>query len=276
MFVHRPTTSALLPASRPLLLAALLAVSTAASAQTATDLAKTSQNPVSDLVSIPLQMNFNGGGDLEDQTHFNLNLQPVIPMRLTPRVGLIFRTIVPFHSFPGTAGQQNGGVGDIQAQLFLTPARPGRVIWGVGPMFSLPTSTAQPARTGTWAGGVSAVVLAMEGPWVLGSLFTQVSPMSDSGGAPETNVFSWQYFVNYNFGHGWTISTTPTIVANWDAPDGQQWTVPVGGGISRTLAFQGQPMTLGFSYFKNVVQPDGAAGTTARFIVSFLFPTKRP
>lgn len=64
------------------------------------------------------------------------------------------------------------------------------MIWGVGPMFSLPTATAGPAQTGTWAGGISAVVLAMPGPWVVGSLFSQLWPMSDAGGAPETNVFN--------------------------------------------------------------------------------------
>ena len=128
---------------------------------------------------------------------------------------------------------------------------------GVGPMFSLPTATARPARTGTWGGGISTVVLVMPGPWVVGSLVSQV-----------------QYFVNYNFGQGWALSSVPTIVANWDAPEGQQWTVPVGGGITKTLVFRGQPMSLGFQYFNNVKRPDDAPRTTARFNVSFIFPMK--
>jgi hypothetical protein len=44
-----------------------------------TALAKQSQNPVGDLVSVPLQFNFNTAGDLEDAKLFNLNIQPVIP-----------------------------------------------------------------------------------------------------------------------------------------------------------------------------------------------------
>lgn len=255
--------------------AIVLVLSTAgAAAQDTTELAKKTQNPVGDIVSVPFQFNFNGGGGLEDQTHFNLNFQPVVPIPLTPAVSLIFRTIVPFHSFPGPSDGKNGGVGDIQEQLFFTPAKPGKVIWGVGPMFSLPTATAEPARTGTWAGGVSAVALAMPGPWVFGALVTQVSPMSDTGGEPETDVFSLQYFINYNFGQGWAISSAPTIVANWDAADGQQWTVPFGAGITRTLIFNGQPMQLGFQYYNNVKRPDGAPSTLARFIVAFVFPQK--
>ncbi|MGB6191459.1 MAG: neuromedin U, partial [Terracidiphilus sp.] len=158
---------------------------------------------------------------------------------------------------------------------FLTPAHPGAVIWGLGPSFSLPTATAYPVKTGTWAGGASAVLLATPGPWVLGSLFQQVWPMHDNGGPPKTNLFLWQYFVNYNFGKGWALATAPSITANWDAADGQKWTVPFGGGISRTLVFNRQPMTLGFQYYYNTKRPDNAASTTVRFIVAFIFPQKR-
>ena len=258
-----------------LAVAVLICVPLRALAQDTTEIAKASQNPVADLVSVPFQFNFNGGGGLEDETHFNLNFQPVFPVRLTSSVGLIVRPIFPFHSFPGEAGAQNGGFGDIQTQLFFTPARPGNVIWGVGPMFSLPTATAGPAQSGTWAGGISTVVLAMPGPWVLGSLISQAWPMSDAGGSPETNVLSWQYFVNYNFGGGWALSSSPIIIANWDAPDGQEWTVPFGLGITRTVIFNNQPMSLGVTYFHNVKRPDTGPATQLRFNVSFLFPMKR-
>jgi hypothetical protein len=250
------------------------AAPSAPDAQNASELAKKTQNPVGDIVSVPLQFNWNGGGAYQDQTFFNLNFQPVIPIHVSKSVTLISRTIVPIDSIPGSNGVSYSGVGDIQEQTFLTPARPGKVIWGLGPSFSLPTATAYPVKTGTWAGGASAVLLATPGPWVLGSLFQQVSPMTDSGGEPKTNFFLWQYFVNYNFGKGWALATAPSITANWDAADGQKWTVPVGGGISRTLVFNKQPMTLGFQYYYNAKHPDNANTTTVRFIIAFIFPQK--
>src|SRR5262245_42690620 len=64
-------------------------------------LAKETQNPVSSLISVPFQFNFNSGGDLEDQTFFNLNFQPVIPFKASPNWNVIARTIVPINSFPG-------------------------------------------------------------------------------------------------------------------------------------------------------------------------------
>jgi len=167
-----------------------------------TDLAKQTQNPVGDVVSVPFQFNFNSGGAFKDQTFFNLNFQPVIPIHLTPRWTFIARTIVPIDSIPTSSTTSSSGVGDIQEQTFFTPARPGKLIWGIGPDFSFPTATASPAKTGTWGGGGSAVLLATPGPFVLGSLFTQLSPMHDTNGKPKLNAFLWQYFVNYNFGKG--------------------------------------------------------------------------
>ena len=66
-----------------------------------TKLAKATQNPVSDLVSLPFQFNFNTGGGLEDQTFFNLNFQPVVPIKGVLREWtIIARTIVPYVSIP--------------------------------------------------------------------------------------------------------------------------------------------------------------------------------
>ena len=240
----------------------------------ATSLAKTTQNPVGDLVSVPFQFNFNNGGALKDQSLFNLNFQPVVPIHISRSVTLISRTILPVNSYPGPDGTRYSGAGDIQQQTFFTPAKAGKVIWGLGPAFSLPTATALPAQTGAWAAGGSAVVLSMPGPWVLGSLFMQLSPVTDSNGPPRTNLFLWQYFVNYNFGKGWAISSAPSITANWDAASGQQWTVPVGVGISRTLVFNRQPLTLGFQYYRNVKKPDDAPSTQVRFALSLIYPQK--
>ena len=237
-----------------------------------TELAKTSQNPVGDLISLPFQFNFNTGGGFEDRTFFNLNFQPVMPIKVTPNVNLIARTIVPVVSIPGPEGLRFSGVADIQQQLFFTPSSPGKLIWGVGPAFSLPTATADVARTGTWAGGIDGVALTMHGPWVIGGLVSQFWPMTDEGGSPETNQFVFQWFVNYNFGKGWALATAPLNTANWDAEEGQQWTVPMGIGISKTTAFNGRPMTLGVQYYYNVKRPDSVAATQLRFVVALLYP----
>ena len=237
-----------------------------------TALAKETQNPVGTLISVPLQFNFNTGGDLEDRTFLNLNLQPVMPFRASAQWNAIARVIVPVDSFPGSADTRYSGVGDIQAQLFITPSKPGRIIWGAGPMFSFPTATSSAFESGTWAAGPAVVLVKSTGAFVLGSLVSQVWPLSDAGGAPETNLFTVHPFVNYNAGGGWAVSFAPIMTANWNASDGNEWTVPLGLGVTKTTVFNHRPVNVGVNYFYNVERPDGAAGQQLRFVLSLLFP----
>lgn len=237
-----------------------------------TALAKTTQNPVGDLVSLPFQFNFNTGGGLEERTALVLNVQPVMPFVLTSNWNVILRTIVPIVSSPGPAGTRFSGLGDFQTQIFFTPAKPGSFIWGAGPVVSLPTATSSSAETGSWGVGPAGVIVKMTGPWVLGSLFTQLWAMADEGGDPEINQFLWQPFVNYNLERGWALSFSPIITANWN--DEQEWTVPLGMGITKTAVFNGRPMNLGVNYYYNVEHPDGAAGQQVRFVLSLLYPKK--
>lgn len=240
-----------------------------------TALAKTTQNPVGDLITVPFQFNFNTGGDLNQRTLFNLNFQPVAPFKVSTNWNAISRTIVPINSVPAADGTRYSGVGDIQEQLFFTPAKPGAIIWGVGPALSMPTATATAMETGTWAGGFAAVVVKMTGPWVLGALVTQFWPMSDAGGDPKTDLFLVQPFVNYNFGKGWALSLGPSITANWNAPSGQEWTVPLGFGFTKTTVFNRRPMNIGVQYYYNVERPDGSAAEQVRFTVALLFPERK-
>jgi hypothetical protein len=241
-------------------------------ASSVSDLAKQTQNPVADLVAIPFQSNWNTGGDLGDRAFYNLNVQPVIPFSISKNWKVIARTIIPFDSIPLPGAERSTGFGDIQEQLFFTPAKPGGLIWGFGPVFSLPTATAGAVETGSWAGGPGLVLVKNAGPFVLGGLFSQYWNFADEGGDPKTNLFVMQPFINFNFGKGWALGFAPLITANWDGESGNQWTVPLGFGVTRTTVFNRRPMTLGLQYYYNVERPDGSAASQLRIVVSLLYP----
>jgi hypothetical protein len=116
----------------------------------------------------------------------------------------------------------------------------------------------------------------MAGPFVLGGLLSQLWPLSDEGGDPETDLFTLQPFVNYNFGAGWALSFAPIITANWNATEGNEWTVPLGVGVTRTTVFNQRPMSVGVQYYHNIERPDGAADHQLRFVIALLYPTARP
>ena len=93
--------------------AVLLVCAASATAQTppapaaadATALAKEQQNPISSMATMPWQFNFNSGGGLEDRTLFLLNVQPVMPFKVSADWNMIVRTVVPVVSAPGPETQ---------------------------------------------------------------------------------------------------------------------------------------------------------------------------
>jgi len=66
-------------------------------------LAKETQNPIANLISVPFQNNFNFGIGPNDATQWILNVQPVIPITLNKDWNLITRTIVPIINQPSPA-----------------------------------------------------------------------------------------------------------------------------------------------------------------------------
>ena len=59
------------------------------------DLAKAVQNPAASLISVPFQNNTNLDIGPNDRTQNVLNIQPVIPVRLSANWNLIMRVITP-------------------------------------------------------------------------------------------------------------------------------------------------------------------------------------
>ena len=238
------------------------------------DLAKKTQNPVSDLISLPLQNNINFGVGPGDDVQNVLNIQPVIPLKLSENWNLITRTIVPVIYQPelmrGTGSEF--GLGDINMTLFLSPAKPGKVIWGVGPIFSFPTATDKVLGTDKWSAGPSAVALMIQGPWVVGALASNLWSYAGDDDRENVNQFLLQYFVNYNLPQGWYVSSAPIITANWKADGGDVWTVPFGGGVGKIFRIGKQPMNAQVQAFYNVAKPDNGPDWTLRLQLQFLFP----
>jgi len=203
-------------------------------AATTEELAKAAQNPVADLISLPLQNNTNFGIGPDDKTQNILNIQPVLPFTLNDNWNLITRTILPVISQPGLLPGQDrtNGLGDTTFAAFFSPKNSAKLIWGVGPVILIPTATDDALGSDKWGAGASAVFLAMPGKWVVGSLFSNVWSFAGSG-SQDVNLFTWQYFVNYNMSNGWYLTSAPIITTNWKADSSNRWTIPFGGGFGK-------------------------------------------
>lgn len=248
--------------------------SSAWAAEDGTELAKKTQNPVADLISIPFQNNTNFGIGPNNRTQNVLNVQPVIPFNLNRQWSLITRTILPIIKQPtlSTTSDNTWGLGSAQVSAFLSPANSGAVTWGVGPILQLPTTTDDVLGSRKWGAGPSAVWLTMKGPWVTGVLANQVWSFAGSNDRPNESKFLTQYFINYNLPNAWYLTSSPIITADWQASNGHKWTVPVGGGFGKVFFIGKFPFNANVGYYANVVRPDPGADWTFRAQIALLLP----
>ncbi|MGB5891270.1 MAG: neuromedin U [Thermoanaerobaculia bacterium] len=238
------------------------------------DLAKQVQNPLANLVSLPLQFNFNDGVGDFDRRQFNLNVQPVVPFP-GEKWNIISRTIIPVNSVPVGDTDSVFGIGDTSLSLFWSPAKASSLTWGVGPAISLPTaSNPEVLGSGKWSLGPTAVLFYGVGNWTMGLVASNVWSVAGDSDRDNVNFFFGQYFVNYNLGKGWAVGTAPIVTANWEAESGNQWTVPWGLQASKVTHFGSQPVNLLLGYYENTDHPEGGAESQVRFQVNFMFPQK--
>jgi len=251
----------------------VLAVATFAVADNQEDLAKESQNPIGNIISLPFENNFDFGVGPQDAVVYKLNLKPVYPLNLG-KANLINRFILPvIYQEERVEGEgREFGLGDFTYQAFFSPAAAGRVIWGAGPAFVFPTNTDDRLGVDKWSVGPAVVALAKPGHWLVGARVQNVWSYAGDSDASDVNFSSFQYFINYNFTNGWYISSTPTITADWEADSDDRWTVPIGGGIGKLVRFGQQPVDVKAQGFVNAVKPDGAADGSLQVQVKLLFP----
>jgi hypothetical protein len=167
-------------------------------------LAKLAQNPVGNLISVPFQWNMGFGAGPHSSYQSTLNIQPVIPIAVNENWNIITRTILPVESWPAPSSDTHvTGIGDTTFTAFLSPGKPGKFIWGVGPAFLFPTASSPELGSGKWGLGPSLVGLYMGKHIVAGALVNNIWSYAGWGGK-DVNVMTLQPFFNYNF--PWLVS----------------------------------------------------------------------
>lgn len=242
----------------------------------AEELAKLSQNPIGNLISVPFQSNtYLNVGQLK-KTEEVLNIEPVIPIELNKDWNIITRTIIPVvwqpALYPGDSAVS--GIGATQFSAFLSPAEPkGGLIWGVGPIAQIPTTSDSRLGSYQWGLGPTFVALHLEkgNPWVYGVLLNNVWSVG-SGDGGSYNNFLAQPFVNYNLPGGTYINSSPIITANWKADSSNRWTVPLGAGVGHIFHLGRLPVNVLAGAYYNVVKPDFAPNWNIQVQVKLMFP----
>jgi hypothetical protein len=123
------------------------------------DLAAKTQNPVGAMYSLPFKFSFDYGAENGEASF--LNIQPVLPQTIG-EWNLIHRIILPIIDTPGLVtgtpeipnpvpGDGATGLGDINYSVYLSPAEPDKVIWGVGPSLTMDSASDDQLGSSKWS-----------------------------------------------------------------------------------------------------------------------------
>jgi len=247
-----------------------LASSSSLSAQDA-DLEQQIQNPVASLISLPFQNNIDTGIGEFDRTRNTLNIQPVLPFSIGGST-LILRTIVPIITQPIGEFDSKTGLGDLNVTAFVTPGRPGKVIYAVGLATGIPTATDAVLGTKKLSVGPSLLVLVQPGKWTIGALVQNTWSIAGDEDRDDLNLLFSQVFVTRNLSNGWHVNKAPIITANWEADSDERWTVPLGLGAGKLSVFGSTPVNIQVGAYNYVVSPDAGPAWQFRAQVVLLFP----
>ncbi|MEE4314443.1 MAG: hypothetical protein V2J11_08075 [Desulfofustis sp.] len=239
------------------------------------DLAQDLTNPLADLMTIPIQVNYDREiGPRDDGRKLQTNIQPVIPFHLTEDWNLITRTILPvIHQediYPGAGSQF--GLGDTSLSLFLSPKKlsSGGVLWGAGPILLLPTATDDLLGADKWGAGPTAVVLTLRGPWTIGALGNHIWSFAGDGDRQDISSTFLQPFAAYTWPSAWTVSVQSESTYNWKT---EKWSVPVNVAVAKLVRWGKLPVSLqaGIGYW--LESPDtGPEGFRFRLQANFVLP----
>jgi len=239
----------------------------------ASEFVKEARNPLADQISVQAQPNFNFGGGPDRDTQYVYNLQSVVPIHFAGAWTLFARAILPLIDQPRSEPGQGYtfGIGDIQPTLIFSPPSSKSFIWGFGSVFQFPTASFTSLGTGKWEIGPTAAAVLTGSWWQLGGQVNNLWSFAGDASRPAVNTMLLQPLVNLFLPDDWYLTFNPQMTANWKASSGNQWTVPIGGGIGRAFTIRRQGGTAQVEAYSNVERPAGGPTWVVLVTVQFVF-----
>ena len=249
------------------------------------------ENPVTGLRSIAWDVKYTTfQGDLpeaDDQTMYSSVFIPSWPIKLSNGKQLLLRATITINGdtpgwkpdfwidYPqwlirqlpdldetaGAFGSGHGHMDNLGFDIGYGGVDEDGVISMIGIANVAPTSDDQSAMREQWLIGPE-IALGKMTDWGLYGMrakhLTDIWTSSNlaQGIEYDTNETTLKLFFAYSLGNGWLIEANPTILYDWEAVSGNEWTVPVGAGVSKTFMLGSVPFQLGLEFQKHVVSPD--------------------
>lgn len=238
----------------------------------AEDIAKKLNNPVAAMISVPFQNNMDVGIGPNNGSRNTLNIQPVVPVSITPTLNLIARWVQPVitqHDITGENTKQSG-LGDAVVSGFFSPANAEGLIWGAGPALLVPVATDDFLGTKKFGVGPTALILNQSNGWTYGALVNQIWSVAGDKDRADVNQLFFQPFCAYNWKSGAGIGGNMEITQNWEAETTVAFLNPVISGVTKMGK---QTVSLAVGPRICLGAPEGAKPDFGvRSVLTFVFP----
>jgi hypothetical protein len=221
----------------------------ASSTLSASELAKEISNPVTSIWQLQFQFNnvkleTSEFSPVSGEWVYNLYFQPVMPVSLTKRVNLITRPVVTlYNSVPLPTGpsstEQKTTFGDTTLAQCFSPAGTEPWIFAAGPTWIFPTAGSDSTGQGKWQVGPAVGGGYITPKFMIAAFAQQWWSFAGDADRESTSQLSVLPLIFRFFGQGWSVGYSGNILADFNAPSGQKWTVPLGLSIGK-VAFLGK------------------------------------
>jgi hypothetical protein len=175
---------------------------------------------------------------------------------------------------PTTIGVRGNGFGDILSGFFfsLPGAHERTTHLGVGPVLTFPTASNPILGSEQYTAGPGVHFSTEINRLTAGFFLWQSWGFGEAAGQKKVNQLFGKPFLIYELTEKWNLVYIPLGMSHsWDAPSGDNWTVPVGGGVRRLFEIRGQKMGLQFQAFDYVARKPKDPEWELRATIEFLF-----
>lgn len=191
-----------------------------------------------------------------------MSFKPAFPFSLGDGKIFAVRPLIPFHfskpvfnSTSSSFDDESSFLGDITTDIFYGKTYKSGWVFGGGAVTVLPTATNSKIAGKSFNAGPEVLVAKLADWGALGLLTTHQWDV-DGWNDNDVSLSTMQYIFSFLLGDGWSVVASPTISYNWEADNGNEWSVPLGTGISKTSIIGGRPWKFALQVHYYVEQPD--------------------
>lgn len=175
---------------------------------------------------------------------------------------------------PTKVGVRAQGFGDILSGFFFSPrgSHQQQTHLGIGPVFTFPTATNDILGSSQYTAGPGAHYSTEIGKLTTGFFLWQSWGFGGNASDKRVNQLFGKPFFLYELNEKWNLVYIPLGLSHsWKAKKGDDWTVPIGGGLRRLFEVRGQRMGFQMQAFDYVARKPKDPEWELRFTIEFLY-----